>query len=292
MEPVYPLAVNTEPEPLLAQEPEPVRPKSSGLHAIAIELAAAERTVLPATLGRALHSQVMNWLSLGDSHLANTIHTRQTMPFSLSNLKGFRRQTRDRKPRDRKTETQSGDEFCFRIGVLDGDLLLPLLDGLTAWGTEPISLANCPFVIRQIYSMPGSHPQVGSSDYYLLAKMPKPTDDITLNFLTPTSFKQQQSVQPFPLPEMVFGNLGRRWDTFAPEELRFGAMTWQGLVSAFELKTHALKLEGGAEIGAVGWVRYRFPDPQQARVASILAQFANFSGVGRKTAMGMGQVQC
>ena len=271
--------------------PEPIRPKSSGLHSIALELAAVERTVLPATLGRALHSQVMNWLNLGDSHLANAIHTQQTMPFSVSALTGFRRPNRDRPPYDRKSKTQSGDEFCFRIGVLDGDLLIPLLDGLTAWGTQPISLAHCPFVIRQIYSMPGSHPQVGSSDYYLLAKTPKPSDDLTLNFLTPTSFKQQRSVQPFPLPELVFGSLARRWDTFAPPELRFGAITWQGLISAFDLKTHALKMEGGAEIGAVGWVRYRFPDPEQARRATVLAQFANFSGVGRKTAMGMGQVQ-
>lgn len=278
-----------EPEqlaPKLGPEPKPVRPKSSGLHAIAIELAAAEQTSLPIGLGRALHSQVMNWLSLGDSHLANTIHTLQTMPFSLSELKGLRR-----KIRDHKTKTQSGDEFYFRIGVLDGDLLPPLLDGLTMWGTKPISLVNCPFVIRQICAMPGSHPQVGSSDYHLLAKTPKSSDDITLQFLTPTSFKQQQSVQPFPLPELVFGSLGRRWDAFAPEELRFGAMAWQGLVSAFDLETHALKMEGGAEIGSVGWVRYRFPDPEQARVATILAHFATFAGVGRKTAMGMGQAR-
>ena len=234
----------------------------------------------------------MNWLSLGDSQLANRIHTDQVMPFSVSGLTGFRRKNPDRHRNDRKTVTQSGDGFCFRIGILAGDLLPPLLDGLTAWGTQPISLAKCSFVIRQIYSMPGSHPQVGSSDYYLLAKTPKPSDDLTLNFLTPTSFKQQQSVQPFPLPELVFGGLARRWDTFAPEELRFGVIPWQGVISAFELKTHALKMEGGAEIGAVGWVRYRFLDPEQARVATILAQFANFSGVGRKTAMGMGQVQC
>ena len=50
-------------------------------------------------------------------------------------------------------------------------------------------------------------------------------------------------------------------------------------------------MEAGAEIGTVGWVKYRFPDPEQARIATILANFAVFSGVGRKTAMGMGQVR-
>ncbi len=71
----------------------------------------------------------------------------------------------------------------------------------------------------------------------------------------------------------------------------FPEIEWQGLVSAYELKTHALKLEGGAEIGAQGWIRYRFPDPEQAKIARILAQFAFYAGVGRKTTMGMGQTQ-
>ena len=44
------------------------------------------------------------------------------------------------------------------------------------------------------------------------------------------------------------------------------------------------------EIGAVGWARYRFSNPEQARIASILAHYAFFAGVGRKTTMGMGQV--
>ncbi len=114
---------------------------------------------------------------------------------------------------------------------------------------------------------------------------------IELQFTSPTSFKQYQNIQPFPLPELVFGNLLRRWNKFASTELQFPQIQWQGLVSAFELETHALKMEAGAEIGTVGWVKYRFLDPEQARIATILANFAVFAGVGRKTAMGMGQVR-
>jgi CRISPR-associated endoribonuclease Cas6 len=63
------------------------------------------------------------------------------------------------------------------------------------------------------------------------------------------------------------------------------------LVTAYELKTYALKMEGGTEVGTQGWVRYRFRDIETARIATILANFAFFAGVGRKTAMGMGQTQ-
>jgi CRISPR-associated endoribonuclease Cas6 len=62
-------------------------------------------------------------------------------------------------------------------------------------------------------------------------------------------------------------------------------------VTAYELKTYALKMEGGTEVGAQGWIRYRFSDAEMARMATILANFAFFAGVGRKTAMGMGQTQ-
>jgi CRISPR-associated endoribonuclease Cas6 len=264
-------------EPAVLPQPR----KSSSLYAIAIDLAAADQTTLPPTLGRAIHAQVMNWLSLGDSQLANAIHNSQEIPFSVSGLIGSRR----------KAGNKPGDKFCIRIALLDGELIHPLLNGLEKWGTEPISLSKCPFVIREIHAMPGSHPEVSSSDYYLLFKTSKVSDDITLEFLSPTSFKQKQYVQPFPLPEFVFGSLLRRWNAFAPEAVQFPSVMWQGLVSSYELKTHALKMEGGAEIGSVGWVRYRFPNREQARIATTLAHFSAFAGVGRKTAMGMGQTQ-
>ena len=140
--------------------------------------------------------------------------------------------------------------------------------------------------------LPGTDPWVGASDYALLAKTPMTLDKLTLKFLSPTSFKLNagQGIQPFPLPESVFGSLHRRWNAFAPEELQFSKMQWTGLVSDYELKTQKIRMENSVEIGAVGCVQYRFPNPEQARIATILAHFAFFAGVGRKTAMGMGQV--
>ncbi len=255
--------------------------KSTALHALVIQLGAAGKGTLPPTLGRALHAQVMHWLNLGDPELVNAIHSNQESPLSISGLIGYRR----------KVGTKPDDNFYFRIALLNGNLIDPLLSGLEQWGTKPLSLGERPFVIRSIDSLPGTHPWVGSSDYALLAKTPKISGDITLNFLSPTSFKQSQNTQPFPLPELVFGNLLRRWNAFAPENLHFPEVAWHGLTSAYELKTHALKMEGGSEIGAQGSVRYRFPDPDQAKIASILAHFAFFAGVGRKTAMGMGQTR-
>ncbi len=253
-------------------------PKIMTLQSLVIQLGAASESTIPSTLGRAIHAQVMQWLSLGDPQIATAVHDSQESPLSLSELIGYRC----------KKGIQLGDDFIVRISLLESNLIQPLLKGIEFSHNKSIYLGKCPFVIRSIYSLPGTHPLVDCSNYTTLANT-SVSSDITLQFLTPTSFKQNQNIQPFPLPDLVFNSLLRRWNRFAPAELQFPQVQWQALISAFELKTHALKMEAGAEIGAKGWIKYRFPDPEQARIASVLANFAVFSGVGRKTAMGMGQ---
>ncbi|MFM7363249.1 MAG: CRISPR-associated endoribonuclease Cas6 [Cuspidothrix sp.] len=250
------------------------------LHSLVIELGSASQKPIPATLNRAIHAQFMTWLSLGNPQIAASVHDSQLSVFSLSGLIGYRR----------KQNTELGDTFMIRIAILDSNLITPLLNGIEKNQHQPLSLGKFPFILRGIFTFPGSHPLVDISDYESLANIQTIHDEITLNFVSPTSFKQHQNIQSFPLPELVFGNLLRRWNKFAPSDLHFPDIQWQSLVSAFDIKTHALKMEAGAEIGAVGWVKYRFLDPEQARIAAVLSHFAVFSGVGRKTTMGMGQI--
>ncbi|MGB3535824.1 MAG: CRISPR-associated endoribonuclease Cas6 [Microcoleaceae cyanobacterium] len=254
---------------------------SKTLHSWVIELGAAEKGKVPATLSRAIHAQVMNWLNLSSPIIADTIHNMQASPFSLSGLMGSRR----------KGGTQPGDRFLIRISLLDDTLVQPLLNGIEKWGNKPIILGKFPFVLRQVYTLPGTHRLAGSTSYEVLSKTAVLGNSLTLEFLSPTSFKQTDGIQTFLLPELVFSSLWRRWNQFSPERLQLLKQEWQGKVSAYELKTQALKMEGGGEIGAQGWVKYCFKDPQQMKMAIILAQFAFFSGIGRKTSMGMGQAR-
>ena len=255
---------------------------SDNLHAIAIQLAASKPGSLPSNLNRAVHAQIMTWLSNADPELGGNIHNIQAAPLSVSGLLGFRR---------KGNIVRAGDEFTVRTGILHGGLISPLLKGLEDHGLEKVVLVNFPFTIKAIYAMPGSHPQVGSSQYSILAKASNIGREITLEFLSPTSFKQDQHIQPFPLPHNVFGSLLKRWNTFAPKDLAFPKVQWDSWVAAYDLKTKAVRMEGGSQIGSVGWVKYHFPDLEQARIATVLAHFAYFAGVGRKTAMGMGQTR-
>jgi CRISPR-associated endoribonuclease Cas6 len=216
-------------------------------------------------LGGAIRALVFNWLATADAALASRLQRDNCPPFTVA--------------------VQSNSSGCLlKITLLQRELLAPLLWGLRDDLGGEILLADIPCRLGKWVDI--TH----KSSFESLCQAP-PTEAILLEFLSPTSFKQNQLIQPFPLPELVFGSLLRRWNAFAPVELQFPSLEWQGVVSAYNLKTRSQSLNGTKEIGAMGWVKYRFPDTQQARIAAVMAGFAEFAGVGRKTAMGMGQVR-
>ncbi len=222
---------------------------------------------LPPTLGRSIHALCFRWLEKANPALAERLHQAENMPLTLAAKQGTsRRQT------------------FLRIGLLQGELLAPLLWGMSGDIGGDISLADIPCRL-------GKWLEIRQTNTLTALSQIAPQPEITLEFLSPTSFKQNGAIQPFPLPELVFSSLQRRWNAIAPEELKFPAIAWQGVTAACDIKTSALKMKGGVEIGVTGWARYQFPDSQQAKIATVLAHFATFAGIGRKTAMGMGQAR-
>lgn len=253
----------------------------SRLYSIAIELSTSKTGQPPPTLGRAIHAQVLHWLSLGDPNVATAIHDSQSPPLSVSGLL-----------RNRPGENnRAGDVFYFRIGLLNENPLVPLLRGIDRWNADPLVFNQFPFVLREVYTLPKTHPVADCTDYSLLTEIDRVPTKITLHFLSPTSFKHDRDIQLFPTPEFVFGSLQRRWNLHAPPALHFPDIEWRGLVTAYDLKTRALKGSSGVELGTQGWISYQFSDLELARSAFILARFSFYSGVGRKVTMGMGQTR-
>jgi len=210
--------------------------------------------------------QCLKWLGSADAVIAEQLHQQDSLPITLA------------------IKFSSSQQMQLRIALLRRELLAPLLWGLSEDLGGEITLTGIPCKVGKSVEI------LRASSFEKLAQVP-PEQVVELHFLSPTSFKQGKDVQPFLLPELVFSSLLRRWNALAPKHLQFPVVEWKGLTSAYELKTYALKMEAGSEIGTQGWVRYRFPDIDQAKIATVLAHFAFFAGVGRKTAMGMGQVR-
>ncbi len=114
----------------------------------------------------------------------------------------------------------------------------------------------------------------------------------------------------FPLPQFVFSNLIRRWEDIAPPDLaplvqkeRIEQYLQEDgiIVTDYELNAHHVHFTTHMQRGFVGSCTYqlRGRDEQGDSETSLslqqqiyfLAQLAFYSGVGYKTAMGLGQVR-
>jgi CRISPR-associated endoribonuclease Cas6 len=119
---------------------------------------------------------------------------------------------------------------------------------------------------------------------------------IEMFFQTPTSFRSGRKTVPLPLPELVFGSLLERWNLYAPYTLARDLKHFAKenvAISYYELKAWNLTLAGGKQPAFVGRCGFYIlsHDPYWCRAINLLADFASYSGVGMKTAMGMGKVR-
>ena len=230
-----------------------------------IRLSLKAESAFPKSINRAVHALFFQWIANADSQLAETLHNSDNLPLTISS-RLFR-----------------ANRLEIRITLLTRQLLCPLLWGVNQDLGKKIEIDKIPCLLNEQINL------FDSVNYKKLFNV-TPESIINFRFHFPTSFKQNNCIQPFPLPELVFSNLLRRWNSFAPAEYQFPQIDWQGMTAAYDLKTQVIKKEV-AEIGSVGWVKYEFKDIEQARIATTLAHFANYSGIGRKTALGMGRVQ-
>jgi CRISPR-associated endoribonuclease Cas6 len=230
-----------------------------------IQLSLFHQRPLASGISRALHGMCLQWFANADEELANHLHQADHPPFTIVS-----------KPRNRQ-------QLQVRLTVLQPELLSPLLWGLCSYLGQEILVIDVPCQMTPQVQI------IDSNSYEKLAQI-SPQDSLELEFLTPTSFKQKNCIQTFPLPELVFGSLLRRWNIFAPVDLRFAEIEWKGMVARYDMHSSAMKMQSD-ELGGQGWVKYCFTDSEQLAIATVLAHFATFSGVGRKTTMGMGQAQ-
>lgn len=261
---------------------------------LATEPAAPERS-LPVWWGRAAHALLLDVAKQADPALSARLHDAPSgpRPYTVSNLIG---------PGGRRGLVP-GSNYSLRFTALQADVSAMLLqaaaEGPLAAGKH-IQLDYVFFEIRAAAWDSAVHPWAGSASYsdlgaaYLLAKQPPPRR-ITLQFASPTTFKSNELHVPIPLPGLAFGSLLDRWNAFAPitfpPEVRRYAEECLA-VSRYELHSRPVVLkESGLRVGGVGQVSYTAVnyDRYWMSVIAALASFAQYSGAGAGTAMGLGQ---
>ena len=125
----------------------------------------------------------------------------------------------------------------------------------------------------------------------------KKTDICVLEFITPTAFKSSGSYVILPSLRLIFLSLAKRFDAF----FGIGNNDYESLaveiersitVSYYKLSGASFSLEGIRLPSFTGNIKIRIKgDEQFISYIRMLCRFAEFSGIGIKTAIGMGQVR-
>lgn len=245
--------------------------------------------------GRHIHALFLTLVSHVDQQLGNSLHHSQSdKAFSLSPLQITRKNGNHNNLK--WTHDQSifpGASCWFRVSLLDDTLFSKLTQlWLNLNPNQPWHLGSAHLQITSILGTPQSdQPWANACAYQQLYEKASSTErTFKLTFATPTAFRQGKYDSPLPTPESVFKSLLNRWNKYS--SIQITELTIDSLFpSYFNIKTEIVTDSRSKFIGCIGNVQYRLlgeVDYSQIKHFNVLADYALYCGVGRKTTMGMG----
>lgn len=253
--------------------------------------------LLPRNLGRAHYAAILKLLGSVDAGLAAAVHDSQGVkPLTCSDLLNGASNREG-------TRLRRGTPYYLRVTGLTEGVSHALLGTLVDSAPEGIELDHSDLMVTATTASGEEHGWAGSTTYEALAARLMPSrsttdrQQLTMQFASPTSFKQGGRHMPLPLPDLVFGSLVDRWNAFSPLALSPDARRFAAEMLAltrYRLRSRPVAHKGSAlRIGGVGTASYRALGRDRYWLSAIqmLAEFARYSGVGVQTTTGMGQAR-
>lgn len=290
------------------------------LGALVLHLRAPRPLHVPRHLGRAIYSLGLNLIGRSNPLLASSLHDQQTeKPFAVSAL-----MCGDAPILGNITPS---DPVWIRLVGLSADVVSALEtyrvveSRRIAEGEEVAAELN--YLAWRVIRVEWDQGRLpGLFSYRSLIernRSAQPTKHLTLRFRTATTFRSLGVNSPLPRADQVFGSLLSRWITFTTLKLRdlphdqvMAFLQYHLFVSRFDARTELYVFkDGGKEVGFIGDVNFEIVRRSDAlgrssveaerliqqhyiwfaRTVNLLADFAYYSGVGRKTTWGMGMVR-
>lgn len=247
----------------------------SGPYAVVMRFQ-ARRPISP-PLPEGVHASFLDLVRRLDPALGEVLHApgHRLRPYTLAQL-GRRGTT----------------EFILRVGVVAPDIFQRFWDRWERCSGASLRLNSQrlrPLEVRR------DGPWAGSLDWSGFASF-SPVRQVTLTFCTPTTFRQGDVDLPLPVPRLILSGLFARWNASAPWFLELDPRLFESDVVLGPARLRTVPVwDGRARIwGFVGRaeLRVKASAPRElAKGVAILAAFAFFSGVGRRTTHGFGLVR-
>ena len=184
------------------------------------------------------------------------------------------------------------EEINFEINLLEDKYLAPLLSSLLLEKGKRLFLGKVGIKGVKV-------PNVREEDvtpYGEIVENTEETPKVYVRFLKPTTFRRNDIDLPFPLPELVFKGLVKKWNTFSPIPVGVDLRKFYNLVkvSKYSLRSYKVEFSKAGKLTAFwGYSIYDLSevrDREAVKWFSVLFSFARWSGIGRKTTMGLGKV--
>ena len=259
--------------------------------------------------GRHLHALFLTLVSSVDTQLGDYLHESQAdKAFTLSPLKNITGWgTTCRAPTGARSQNHTlqwehtkpiatGTPCWWRISLLDDTLFGKLTQlWLNLNPQHPWHLGPADLHITSILGTPQStQPWANAISYAQLYQQASESDrQIDFSFCTPTASRQNQYDCALPTRELIFNSLIKRWNQYSGIELS-KTLVEPIFPSYFDIRTEIVTDSRSKFIGCVGVINFRIMgdvEPLVIKQINALANFALYSGVGRKTTMGMGMIR-
>lgn len=248
--------------------------------------------------GRHLHALFLELVNSVAPDLANQLHQQTSeKAFVLSPLQVDEHQRKSNILQFQYDRPLAVGRACWwRIGLLDDALFGQLtqlwlnLSPDRAWHLGPAELQ-----LVSILGTPQPHqPWASFATYGQIYEQASDRDrQITLAFCTPTTFRLTKYDCALPSRELVFHSLLKRWNQYSA--IPFEKTLYEVLYpSRFDIYTEVVSDSRSKLIGCVGTITFQVLgeiEPEVIKQINTLADFALYSGIGRKTPMGMGHVR-
>lgn len=245
--------------------------------------------------GHHLHAFFLQLVHSVDAELAKKLHQQSAQKaFTLSPLQIRNQGNRLKFQHDQGIK--DGTPCWWRISLLDETLFGKLAHlWLNLNPQQRWQLGGAELEIVSVLGTPES--QQSWANFVSYEQLYEQASDwnrqIHFRFLTPTTFRVTDYDCALPTKELVFQSLLRRWNEYSP--IGFSSELIAPIYpSFFKIETEIVSDRRSKFIGCLGDITFQIlgeVKPEMIRQINALADFAFFSGVGRKTPMGMGMVR-
>lgn len=231
--------------------------------------------------GRITQKYFYDAISKSEPQLAWIIHNINTIkPFTVTRIT-----TKKTLVKGIEITIPKGEILKMTIKLLTDDLLDYLLQGINQ--LEEYQIGKSKIKINDIL--------IKGETYQELNQTP-PAQKITINYITPTYFAKNYNY-PFP-PEKIIKSWAYPWNQYAPKHLKIKNIEETAkcpkTTTPTKGKPHAPKLyltEKQITIKAYTGTQtltLKYCNKQQQKTITTLAKYANYTGTGRMTRMGLG----